>query len=361
MSPRKYALLFLLVTGVAVYSQTPQKPVEQGPEGDVKFSSNTQTVIAPVLVTDRAGNIIDGLRPNQFHLFDNNKEQNIQVDVSFQPISLVIAIEASDKVESILPQIKHMGSLTPMLIGEQGEAAVVAFDSRVKVLQDFTNDGDKIKAAITKINAGNSQDRMIDAVEKGTMMLRGRPKANRKIILLISETRDQGSEARVRETLINAQLNNILIYCVDITQVAIRLTQKQDQPRPDPILPSMRSLPMGVPSTPTTVARENNVGNQAQFIPVLKEIYKGVKLIFVDNPNKVFAKGTGGGEFTFLKTRGLEDIVQRIGQEIHSQYIITYTPNNQDEGGFHELEVTTDRADLIAKTRPGYFIAGGKK
>ena len=53
--------------------------------------------------------------------------------------------------------------------------------------------------------------------------------------------------------------------------------------------------------------------------------------------------------------------MQRIGQEIHSQYIITYSPNNTDETGFHEIEVTTTRPELIAKTRPGYWIAGGAK
>lgn len=360
MRMRSYPVLFVLAATAAFAQQ--QTPEPQPPESDFRLGSVTvQTVIAPVLVTDKAGNIIDGLRPDQFHLFDNGKEQNIAVDVSFQPISLVIAIEAADRVEAILPQIKRMGSLTSILVGEQGEAAVIAFDSRVRVMQDFTNDSDKIKLAINKINAGNSQDRMIDAVERATMMLRNRPRNNRKILLLVSETRDQGSEARVRETLIGTQLSNILVYAVDITQFAVRLTEKPMPPRPDPISPTMRNLPMGVPNTPTTAAQNYGVGSRAEFIPLLKEIYKGVKLIFVDNPTKVFSNGTGGGEFAFLKSKGLEDAVQRIGQEIHSQYIITYTPNNKDEGGFHEIEVSTNRPDLIAKTRPGYFIAGGAK
>jgi len=42
-------------------------------------------IVAPVLVTDTTGKIVDGLEPNQFHLFDNGKEQNIQVDVSTSP------------------------------------------------------------------------------------------------------------------------------------------------------------------------------------------------------------------------------------------------------------------------------------
>ena len=43
----------------------------------------------------------------------------------------------------------------------------MAFDSRLRVLQDFTSDPDKVKVAIDKINAGNSSSRMIDAVDRG--------------------------------------------------------------------------------------------------------------------------------------------------------------------------------------------------
>ncbi len=66
-------------------------------------------------------------------------------------------------------------------------------------------------------------------------MLKKRPRNNRKIILLVSETRDSGSEGRVRETLIDAQLSNVLVYTVDITQLAVRLTEKPTPPRPNPI------------------------------------------------------------------------------------------------------------------------------
>jgi len=52
--------------------------------------------------------------------------------------------------------------------------------------------------------------------------------------------------------------------------------------------------------------------------------------------------------------------VQRIGLEIRSQYLISYRPNNSDEPGFHDLAVTVDNPADIAKTRPGYWIGGGK-
>jgi VWFA-related protein len=332
------------------------------PEIDQPISRvNVTNIVAPALVTDRSGNIIDGIPPAQFHLFDNGKEQNIQVDVAFEPVSVVLAIEASVRMESILSQIKHLGTLMPLVVGDHGEAAVIAFDSRLRLMQDFTTEPDRIKAAIDKINAGNSSSRMIDAVDRAVFMLRRRPANNRKIVLLVSETRDQASEGKVREALIDAQLSNVLVYTVNVTQLAVRLTEKPQSARPDPIDITARPGVMGNPSTPTTVTQSYTPTSQAQFVPLLQEIYKDVKGIFVDSPSEVFAKGTGGTEFAFVKQRGLEDAVQRISQEIRSQYLISYRPNNAEEPGFHQLTITVENPAWVAKTRPGYWIGGGRQ
>jgi len=364
MKPLQLAVpvLFLIAAAAQAPAQQQSSANSDAPEFGEPIRASVTNIIAPVLVTDRSGNIIDGLQPHQFHLFDNNKEQNIQVDVAFQPISLVVAIEASARVDGpILTQVKHLGTLLPLIVGDHGEAAVVAFDSRMRVMQDFTTDPDKIKVAIDKINAGNSSSRMIDAVDRAVFMLRNRPKDNRKIILLVSETRDQASEGRVRESLIDAQLSNVVVYTVDITQLAVRLTEKPTPPRPDPIDVTARPGLAGNPSTPTSVAQDYGVQNQVQFAPLLQEIYKDTKRIFIDSPSEVFAKGTGGAEFSFVKQKGLEEAVQRISQEIRSQYLITYNPNNKGETGFHAISVSVENPRYVAKTRPGYWLGGGKQ
>jgi VWFA-related protein len=191
-------------------------------------------------------------------------------------------------------------------------------------------------------------------------MLTKRPAANRRVLLLVSETRDEGSEARLRETMIDATLSNVLVYSVDISQLAVRATEKRQEPRPSAIDPAANSFPMGIPSTPTTAEQYYGMGNRAQFIPVLKEIFIDAKGIFVKDPSTQFARATGGAEFVFYRQKGLEDVVQRISQEIHSQYLVSYKPNNADEGGYHTIVVSIDRSpQYTCKTRPGYWIGGG--
>jgi VWFA-related protein len=313
-----------------------------------------------VTVTDRNGTLVSGIQPNQFHLFDNGKEQNIRVDVAFQPISLVIVIQCSNRTDAVLGQIKKASNLFgPQVIGEDGEAAVIAFDHRIREMQSFTNDPQKITDAIKKINAGSNSARMIDAVDKAVYLLRSRPATRRRIVLLVSENRDQASEGKVRETLVDAQLSNVGIYSVNISRMITALTSQQEPARPDPLPASAYSsmIPRGA-ATPTSVGQMTQVNNRVEFVPAFKEIYKDAKGLFIANPTEVFTHETGGAQLSFLKERGLEDAIQRISDDIHSQYILSYNPNNKNEGGYHEIEVRLEpRQDYKTRTRPGYFLA----
>lgn len=329
---------------------------------DPSISLTVTQVLAPVTVLNKSGDYVSGLSPKQFRVFDNGTVQNANVDVAFQPISLVIAIQANDHVEGILPKINKIGSLiSPLVIGDQGEAAVLAFDHRLRLLQDFTSDTTKIENAVKKITPGSTTSRLIDAVMESVRMLSTRPRTRRRILLLISETRDKGSEGRVRDALYDVQLRNVSVYAVDISRLASTLTSKPQPPRPDPLPPAMTPLPPNVPATPNTVMQTTgSQGGSADFVPLLVEIFKDTKSIFVDNPAELFTKGSGGTEFSFAKQKGLEDAISKIGEEIHSQYLVSYSPSNREEGGFHEIRVEVDSPGVKVRTRPGYWLASLK-
>jgi len=191
-------------------------------------------------------------------------------------------------------------------------------------------------------------------------MLRHRPANRRRIILYIGETRDISSETRLREALLALQYNNVLFYPVDMSRFVSTLMAKPDPGRQDNLPPAMHPMPPGVVATPTSVQQiyGSGGGGRAEFIPLMVEIFKDVKAIFKDNPVEAFTKGTGGTEYTFFRQRGLEESIQKIGAELHSQYMVTYNPNNKDEGGFHTLQVTISNAPNVKRTqtRPGYWL-----
>ena len=330
------------------------------------FVGGTKLITAPVLVYDHQGNYVNGLQPSQFHLFDNEKPQDISVDVSYIPISMVICLQVNSHVEGLLPQIRKIGNLIePLIVGEQGQVAVIGYDSRIRVLQDFTSDSGRITEAVRNIYPGSRQNRMIDAVMTATQMLSHMPNNRRRVILLIGEPRDGSSEHRLSEVLTEMELKNVMLYAVDMSRLASTLTAKMDPGRPLTLPPAMygQNLPPFYPNTPTSVAfaLQQGIAARAQFLPLLIEVFKDVKSIWVDNPVEAFTKGTGGSEFGYYKQRGLEEAIERIGAELHSQYLVTYRPNNMEEGGFHEITVTiSSPTATTVQTRPGYWISGVK-
>jgi VWFA-related protein len=367
----------LMLAGLLLAQQNPKKQdvtpkpttnqpdAEQPPDTDesltAQFRTTVHQVTTPVLVYDAAGNYVNGLKANQFHLFDNGKEQNIQMDEAFQPISLVVLIQANAAVENMLPTINRIGNLMqPLILGDRGDAAVIAFDHRIRLMQDFTADPEKITEAVKKIQPGSSSSHMIDAVEEADHMLRKRPQNRRRVILLISENRDLGSEARGRETLEKLQLDSIAVYSVDISRMLSALNPPTPWPRPDNRPPAMNPMPSNQPATPTTVMQTYGTnGDSAQFMPLLLEIFKDAKAIFKSNPVHVFTRGTGGTEYSYYKGHGLEQAIQDVAEQLHSEYVISYSPNNLLEGGFHQITFAIDSP--LAKryqTRPGYWLAG---
>lgn len=341
-------------------SQPPQQPSTQTQEPTAAFRTSVQVVVAPVTVLDRDGSYVNNIGPEQFHLYDNTKEQNIKVDVSYQPISLVIAIQCSDRMDAVLPQIYKLGSMIqPLMVGEQGEVAVIAFDSRIRTMQEFTSDPDLVAKKIKEIHAGSSSHRMNDAVLAAARMLRTRPANRRRILLLVSETRDGSSEGRVKDTLLGLELANVGVYAVNVSRFVTTLLGRGQPPRPDNRLPTSHPLPPGVAATPNAVMQTYGTeGGRAEFVPLLVEIFKDVKAIFVDNPVEVYTKGTGGAEHGFVREKDLANAITQIGNELHSQYMISYVPSNREEGGWHDIQVTVQgRRDLTVRTRPGYWVA----
>ena len=342
-------------------STTPASVAPGDEDQDYRFTTTVKEVAVPVTVMDRDGSIVNGLKPYQFHLNDNGKDQDIHVDVSYEPISLVVAIQANSSVDAILSQVRKIPELlNQFVIGDAGEAAIIAFDHRIQLLQPFTNDGTKISEAIKKIHAGSSTSRMVDALEESIRLLSHRPKDRRRVVLLISETRDYGSEGKKRRVLTSAELNDVQVWAVDMSRFVELLTGKQKPSRPDPMPATARQgvLPPGVPATPTSVQSTFQLDTRIEFVPLFKEVLKDVRDIFVDNPVELMTKGTGGEEFSFYNQRALENAIQKIGSELHSQYMITYTPNNGQEAGFHEIVVSVSGVHNVKiRARPGYWVA----
>lgn len=321
----------------------------------------TRNVIAPTSVKDRNGSFINGLDVKDFVLRDNGKVQDIKIDQAYIPVSVVLVIQRSAATEPVLPTVMKIGSmLEPLVLTERGEAAIVTFDHRIDTIQDFTNDTEKFKKALAGLRPGSQTRAMSDAVLQAARMLKKRPADRRRVIVLISETQESGSVARVKDALLEVELNNIIVYSVNMSRIVNKIMAKPDYPRPNAIPPSARPVPPGMANTPTTQASMSALGGtMGNVIPLFREVFTASKAIFISNPQEVYTKYTGGSEFSFLSLKGFEEAVQKLGDELQNQYIISYSPNKlvQMDGGWHTIEVEVRRAEAVVKTRTGYWLA----
>jgi VWFA-related protein len=366
----------LALAGAAARAQSPSGPLPPKPGVEVQLPpADTQAKVkvqvalvnTPVTVRNGRGDMVHNLEARDFQVTDNGVAQQIShFDLGGDPISMVILLQSSSRIEPLLPQVRKTGILfTQTVMGSTGEAAVVSFNDSVDKLQDFTTNADLIENTIAHLGQGTSGSKLYDAMSVGVEMLSGRPQAtadkpgHRRVLMILSEATDAGSEAKLGEVLRQAQLANVTIYSVGLSTTRAELQAKPKDTRPQITPPGTFPLPPqpGVPQTPTS--EENRYGNidlMAAAVWAVQHIHDQVK----DHALEVAATATGGAHLSTFKDRSIEKAIDEIGGELHSQYTISYTPIRSNAAGYHEIKVNVLRHDaknLKVRARPGYYLA----
>jgi len=325
---------------------------------DLIFGSEVNVVTVPVTITDRKGVYVNGLEAFDFRIYDNQKPQVIDsFEVAFLPISMVICVQSSSRVEGILPEVQKTAILfTEMVLGEFGQASLIAFDQRVRLMQDFTSDAKEIEKALKEITLGSDAVRLSDAVYDGIRMLVKRPSTHRKVIVVISENQETASEVGLGETMRTAQIHDIMVYPVRLSSIK-GWFKRDDKPIPPSIPPGVQaraSIP-GAADTPTTTM-QHRVRATPNMIPIVIDLVRGVKNLIFNNPLELLAEGTGGKVYSPLTEDGIQNAIVGIGEDLRSQYLLTYRPNNlNDSGIFHRIEVEVSYERAKVRARPGYW------
>jgi len=371
------ALLHLLtLPGVFAWGQAPSGPIPPKPGVEVQLPpADTQAklkvrvalVNTPVTVRDGRGDMVHNLEARDFQIADNGATQQItHFDLGGDPISMVILIETSSRIAPLLPEVRKTGILfTQAVMGPTGEAAVVGFNDSVDKLQDFTTNADLIENTIAHLGQGTSGSKLYDAMSVGVEMLSGRPQATadkpgrRRVLMILSEAADAGSEAKLGEVLRQAQLANVTIYSVGLSTTRAELQAKPKDTRPQITPPGTFPMPAPPGTVETPTSEENRYGNidlMAAAVWAVQHIHDQVK----DHALEVAATATGGTHLSTFKDRSIEKAIDEIGGELHSQYTISYTPTGSDAAGYHEIKVNIVRKDaknLKVRARPGYYLA----
>ncbi len=315
-------LLAAALTCAALLAQNP---------ADTTIRANVHLVLVPVTVTDAQGKIVNGLQADDFVLYDDGVPQRqLQVDSSdtvLAPVALVVAIEASGISQPALEKIHKIGGmLQPLISGEKGEAAVLSYDAEVRLLQDFTRDSSKISGAFESVEGRTFKTaKMLDAVTEAVKMLEKTPENYRRMIVILGESRDRGSAAKLDQTIQAVQRASVTMYPLTYSEQTTAWTARpEDEPFP---------------------AEPDYAGGIVEALRLTTR-----------NAADEFAKWTGGRHLSFTRLEGLQDAIQRLSAEVHSQYLLSFQPQESANKGLHRLIVQV-RGHKGAKirARPGYW------
>lgn len=361
---------------LAARAQSPSGPiaprpgvdVQQAPPGpQAKVKVQVSLVNTPVTVRDARGEMVHDLEAKNFAITDNGVPQKIiHFDLGGDPISLVILVESSSRIEPILPDIQKTGILlTDVVMGPGGEAAIVGFNDSVDKLLDFTSNPDQVQKTVARLKLGTSGLRLFDAMGIGVQMLSDRPVAStekpgqRRVLLILSEANDSGSETNLGSVLRLAQLANVTIYSVGLSTTRAEMQAKPADTQPQITPPGIYPQPPmpGIAQTPSAEAyRYGGVDLMGAVAWAVQHVKDQLK----DNPLKIATAGTGGAHLPTYKDRSIEKAIDSIGGELHSQYNISYMPAGTDAPGYHEIRVTLAHVrekNLKVRARPGYYLA----
>jgi VWFA-related protein len=341
----------------ALKPKAPAPPDPAAEDTPAKIRVESSLVATPVTVIDKSGEFVSDLEEKDFKLLDNGATQHIErFEISSDPIAAVIVVQTTDSVGSLLRQVRPLGPVfSDLLLAPDGEAAVISFSDQIKQLLIFSDDRDRLKLTLQRLESYGSKPRLNDAMMQGLSLLETRPKPERRVMVVFSDGTDRGSENAKADVVRRATTDGTTIYAIHLSRMEALLRDTPDQGHPmDPLNANVtRPLPPGV--APTPMNSNNTWDAPYPMIPIITAAGTTVLSEFVKNPLEIYSGYTGGVYYSHWKETTLQNQLSRICSEVHTQYEIAYIPSNLTDTGFHTIRVEVDKPGLKVRARAGYF------
>ncbi|HEY6212729.1 MAG TPA: VWA domain-containing protein [Vicinamibacterales bacterium] len=286
----------------AAAAQPPQQP---------SFKAGVDLVSLNVTVSDGQRFVTD-LAPEDFNVYEDGVKQDVTFfNKANLPIALALLLDTSASMETKLPTAQEAAIGFAKKLRPQDLAEVIDFDSRVVVLQNFTNSAGELEQAIRKTSAGGSTS-LYNAVyialkDLKKVIAKNSDEIRRQAIVVLSDGEDTSSLLPFEEVLDLAKRSETAIY----------------------------SIGLRVPEAGSSSTRGFK---EAEF--VLRQ----------------FSQETGGRAFFPNQLSDLNSVYGQIADEISSQYTVGYTSRNpKRDGSWRRVVVRVNRPNLTARTKLGYF------
>jgi Ca-activated chloride channel family protein len=292
----------------SAHSQTRESERQQ-PE---TIRVDTSLVSVPVIVTDRDGRFVTGLKRADFQITEDGKPQEIATFMATnEPFTVALLIDTSRSTQENLDLIRNAALSFVKQLQPQDRVLVVTFDEKVNFRGDFTSDRSRLQRTIKGVRS-NYLTRIYDAISL-TISEKLMPLKGRKAIVVFSDGVDTLSgQATYESTLDLVARSGVLVYAVQYKT---------------PIYPDTRDrVRAQIERQITAVKFLRALAQQSGARPLQAEL--------IENAGRTFAV---------------------IADELRNQYTLEYySTNDRQDGGYHSIAVSLKRDDLKVRTRRGY-------
>jgi Ca-activated chloride channel family protein len=268
------------------------------------FKSGTQIVSLFVTVADAQKRLVPDLAQEDFEIFDNDKPQSIvYFDKSIRPISVVVMLDTSGSMTLSIDLLKRAAEQFLIRLLPDDKGRVGAFNDKIQMSSRFTNDRDELVSSVRDLDYGNGT-RLWDAAAAALDELKNIE--GRRVVLVFTDGDDTSSKTGLGTIVDRARAEETMVYAI---------------------------------------------GLESHY-------FDGVRMVRSkpDRGLKRLADETGGGYFELEKTSDLAPTFTQVASELHSQYVIGFTPAQLDNR-VHKLAVKMKRPGMTARARRSYVAA----
>jgi Ca-activated chloride channel family protein len=301
-------------TWLAARSQQPQQPPATeppAPRQSPSFRAGVELVSLNVTVSEGSHFLTD-LEQDNFSVFEDGVKQDVTFfNKTHLPVALSVLLDTSASMDQKLPTAQEAAIGFARRLRDQDLAEVIDFDSRVVVLQSFTNSAKDLEAAIRRTAAGGSTS-FYNAVyialkDLKKVVAKNVEEIRRQAIVVLSDGEDTSSLLPFEEVLDLAKRSEVAIYTIGL--------REND-----------------------STSSGSKLFREAEF--VLRQL----------------SQETGGRAFFPNHVNELVGVYEQISDELSSQYTVGYTSkNSRRDGAWRRVVVRTNRPSTTARTKQGYF------
>jgi len=271
------------------------------------FRSGVRTVPVYVTVTDAEGRLVPGLTRQDFEVVDNKRPQPLTAfSNEVQPITAVVLLDTSGSMTNYIDFVKQACEQFLLRLLPKDRVMVGDFNDKIQFVTPLIGDRDELVASLGRLDYGNPT-RLYDAIDEGVTELRGIE--GRRVIVVFTDGEDQTSKLRFDPVLDRVLNEGIMVYGIGLHTRYFN-GQRWEEGNPDRVL-------------------------------------------------KKIAEQTGGGYFDLKKADDLNSTFTRVEQELHSQYLLGFSPPELD-GKVHLIDVSVKQAGMKARSRRSYVATPEK-